>query len=154
MQVTIRKANPNDWKIVQRLNFEVYEASKQFDEHLNLRYPFYEESEHYYQDIVSNSSFFCVIAEVNNDPVAYLIGKENNYKYRNNRVGEIDSMGTSPNHRSHGIGSKLVQEFKKWCKEKGISHVSACTYYNSPKAINFYKKQGLNPIDINLEGKI
>ena len=154
MKTMIKKAQPNDWKIIQKLNNEVFEHSKIFDKHLNLEWPFLKQGTEYYKIATSSDKYFSIIAEIDGKPVAYLVGKEKNYEYRNNKVGEIDNMGTSPKFRSKGIGSQLVNEFKKWCKSKGITYISACTYYESSRVIRFYKKQGLKPIDINLEGKI
>ena len=63
-------------------------------------------------------------------------------------------MGVSPDYRSHGIGSMLVDAFKKWCRDRGLTHIAATTYFADTKARNFYQKQGMSPIDISLEGPI
>jgi len=63
-------------------------------------------------------------------------------------------MGVLERYRGKRIGTFLVNEFKKWCQKKGITHLKVSTYFDHQKAINFYKKQGLKPIDITLEGEI
>ena len=95
-----------------------------------------------------------MIAEINKEPVGYLVGGVNNLSWRTNKRGEIYHMGVSPKHRSHGIGSVLVKSFKEWCLSKGLTHIAATTYFMDEKASKFYEKQGMNPIDITLEGQI
>lgn len=154
MNLKIRKAQPKDWKIIQKLNSEVFTHSAQFDKHLNLKWPSSKIGINYYKKITSDKDYCCLIAEIKGKPVAYLAGLQKNYDYRTNKVGEIDNMGTSPRFRSQGIGTQLVQEFKKWCKKQNLTHIYVCTYCHSKHAINFYKKQGLQPINISLEGEI
>jgi ribosomal protein S18 acetylase RimI-like enzyme len=154
MKVKIRKSSAKDWKIIQNLNLEVYINSYQFDSHMNPNDPDSEDSTKGFQDDVINQSKLCLIAEKGSKPVGYLVGGENNLSWRTNRRGEIFHMGVSPEYRAYGIGGMLVAEFKKWCLEKGLTHIAATTYFADDKARNFYEKQGMTPIDISLEGPI
>lgn len=154
MKVSLRKSTKDDWQIIQRLNLEVYENSYQFDDYMNPEDPNSKESSMGFQDDVINPNKFCMIAEIDNEPAGYLVGGENNLSWRTNRRGEIFHMGVSPKYRSRGLGSMLVEEFKKWCLNRGLTHLAATTYYNDTKARNFYEKQGMKPIDISLEGQI
>lgn len=154
MNLVIRKSVASDWPIIQKLNAEVYENSYQFDPYLKPDDPFTKESEEDYKKTVVDPNKFCMIAEINNDPVGYLVGGENNYSYRSNKRGEIFHMGSSPKFRSLGIGTKLVEEFKKWCLQRGLTHIATSAYFNDPRARHFYEKQGMIPLDIGYEGKI
>lgn len=154
MNVKIRKAKPEDWKIIQKLNNEVFTVDKPHDEHLNLNWPFSKKGTTYYKSVIKDPKYFCIIAEIDRKPVSYLIGTVKKFSYRTNKTAEIENMGTSPKYRSKGIGTKLIQEFKKWCKQKELTHIYVNSYYKNQKAINFYKKQGFKPIDLSLEGKI
>lgn len=154
MIIKYRKSTARDWKIIQKLNVEVCEHCKQFDQYLDISDPYTKASEEDYKNTVSNPEKFCMIAELNGEAVGYLAGGENNNSYRTNRRGEIFHMGTSPIARSMGIGSHLVSEFKKWCTEKGITHIAVNAYYDDEKVKAFYEKQGMKPIDITFEGLI
>lgn len=154
MDVKIRKSTADDWQTIQRLNAEVYENSYQFDSYLIPNDPYSKSSEDDYKNTVTDPEKFCMISEINDEPVGYLVGGENNLSWRTNRRGEIFHMGVSPKFRSHGIGALLVRKFKNWCLEKGITHLAATTYFSDAKARNFYEKQGMIPIDVSLEGII
>ncbi len=154
MNIRLRRSTQNDWQIIQKLNLEVYENSYQFDAYLNPHDPDSLNSTKGFQDDVANPNKFCMIAEIDDKPVGYLVGGENNLSWRTNKRGEIFHMGVSPTQRSHGIGTMLVNKFKKWCKAKGMTHIAATTYFNDQNARHFYEKQGMAPIDISLEGAI
>lgn len=154
MNIVLRKSTKDDWSTVQKLNAEVYVNSSQFDSYLKPGDCYTEESVKDYKETVVDPNKFCMIAEVDKEPVGYLVGGENNFPWRTNRRGEIYHMGVSSEHRSHGIGSLLVKSFKEWCLNKGLTHIAATTYFSDAKARNFYEKQGLKPIDISLEGPI
>jgi GNAT superfamily N-acetyltransferase len=153
-EITIRRSTTSDWDIIQKLNFELYENSYQYDDFMDPNDPMTEKSTKEFHDDVANPTKFCAIAEVDKSPVGYLVGGENNYSWRTNKRGEIFHMAVSAPYRSLGIGSKLVTEFKIWCLSKGLTHVAATAYAKDQKAQNFYQKQGLTPIDVTLEGPI
>lgn len=154
MNIVLRRSEAKDWETIQRLNQEVIENSFQYDEYLNVRDGYTEESTVDYQQTVVDPSKFCLIAEDDGVPVGYIVGGENNHSWRLNKRGEIYHMGVSPAHRGQGIGKQLVDSFKVWCKQRSITHISATTYFNDDKARKFYEKQGMTPIDISLEGEI
>jgi ribosomal protein S18 acetylase RimI-like enzyme len=150
----IRTTTFSDWKIIQRLNAEVFENSKQWDPFINLNDPYSTQSIKEYQEEVNDPNMFCRIAEVGSEAAGYLVGRESNYAYRINKRGEIYHMGVSPKYRDLGIGSQLITEFKKWCIKRGITHIAANTYFEDKKVRHFYEKNGLKAIDITLEGLI
>ncbi|PIP87875.1 hypothetical protein COW80_03435 [Candidatus Beckwithbacteria bacterium CG22_combo_CG10-13_8_21_14_all_01_47_9] len=154
MAVKIRTTNKNDWKAIQKLNHEVYLASVEFDPYLKLNNPFISESVKYYKSVVTDPKFCCLVAGEAGKAIGYLTGTENNYSYRSNRVGEITDMGVSQEYRSKGVGSMLVDKFKQWCRQHELTHIKANAYYFNHKAIKFYEKQGMKPIDITLEGDV
>lgn len=154
MKVVIRKAKPEDWETIQRLNNEVFEVSRPYDKRLNMKWPYSKEGIKYYKKVTKSKKYCCIMAEIDHKPIGYLVGLEKNYSYRLNKTAEIDNMGVTPKYRTSGVGSKLVTEFKKWCKKKGLRHIKVSTYYYYKKVINFYRKQKMVPIDITLEGSL
>lgn len=152
MEITARVGTPKDFQTIQRLNNEVFVDNATYDDYLNLEWPHSEQGEEYYRNALSDSRFHCLIAEADGKPVGYLIGKMGGHSYRKGKVAEIDNMGVTPSFRSKGIGSRLIQEFKRWCKQEGIERIYVNVYSTNTRAISFYERHGLTRIDVSLEG--
>lgn len=154
MNVTIRKAAAEDWKAVQKLNHEVIEDNAQYENALVVGWSFSDDATEYFKKATSDPAYICFVAETGGIIVGYLAGTEKKFPYRNIRVAEIGDMGVSPDYRSRGIGEKLVTAYRKWAKEQGFDRLYVNAYYKNEKAIAFYKKCGLEPIDVSLEGAV
>lgn len=154
MKITIRKATAKDIVIVRELNNEVFIDNAKYDPFLDTGWPFSKLGNAYYRHALSDKKCYCFIAETEEKPVGYLIGKERGYPYRKGKTAEIDNMGVSPEYRSRGIGTKLFEALKAWCKEHGFQRIYVNVYHGNEQAIKFYQKQGLGFIDISLEGEV
>jgi len=150
----IHPAKPSDWPIIQKLNHEVFIDNAQYDQYEQVDWPLSEEGIDYYKQATTQKKYCCLIAEVDKQPVGYLIGIAKDFNYRVNKTAEIENMGVSPNFRSKGIGAKLISRFAQWAKARGFTHIFVDAYYQNSQAIKFYQKQGLNPFGLSLEGKI
>jgi ribosomal protein S18 acetylase RimI-like enzyme len=154
MNITIRKATIDDWIIVQRLNNEVFEDNMKYDTYLNKDWPFTQEGISHYKKAVSSSDHCTFIAFDGDLPVGHVVGGPKIISFRDVKMAEIVEIGVSPEYRSSGVGSKLVDALKEWAKESGYQVLIVNSYATNNKAIAFYKKQGLAPNDINLEMEI
>jgi ribosomal protein S18 acetylase RimI-like enzyme len=154
MKISIRNAGLEDWKIIQKIGLTVFDANKSYDPDLDMNWPTSENGIENYKQVVSSNGNCKLIAEVDNVPVGYLIGGKFKYDYRKVTYGEIQDMGVLPDFRRQGIGSKLVDEFRKWAKSKGYEKVYVNAYYDDERAVGFYKKQGLIPSDLVLIGRV
>lgn len=151
MRVLIRKAVKKDWRIIQRLNNEVFEDNKEYDKFLMKDYALSKTGVEYFKKITSDPSFYCIIAGVEGKPVGYLVATKKIIPYRAVKTIELDNMGVSPSFRSKGIGTQLVKALKRWAKKHSFDTVYVNSYINNVKAIDFYKRSGFSPIDISLE---
>jgi GNAT superfamily N-acetyltransferase len=151
MNVMIRIAKPEDWEIIQKLNNEVFGANILYDRHLDEGWAMSDKGIKYFQKVLAAPDHCCIIAEVDHQPVGYLIGGPKEFDYRTVTMAEIHNTGVTPAHRSKGIGSKLISYFRQWCKDHGYQKMYVNAYFANDKAIAFYKKQGMSPIDISLE---
>ena len=154
MTLNIRRATPADFKILQKLNKEVFLDNAQYDKYLSLQWPFSKAGERYYRKVLSRKLYECFIAEANGKPVGYLAAKKVGYSYRAGSVIVIENMGVVPEHRSKGIESLLINSLRSWCKKEKIERIFVNAYVKNIRAIRFYQRHGLTPIDISLEGEV
>jgi ribosomal protein S18 acetylase RimI-like enzyme len=151
MNITFRRALPQDWQAIQKLNDEVMVSNSAYDAYMHKEYAYTQDGEKYYKEVTSNSEYICILAEDNGKPVGYLAGSHKNLTYRTVKIMELNDMGVSPEYRSQGIGSLLVAELKRIAKSEGYQTIYVNSYFKNTKAIEFYKKQGFEPIDLSLE---
>ena len=104
--------------------------------------------------MLNNPEAICLIAEENSEPIGYLVASPKEFGYRLSKYIEIENMGVSPNFRSKGIGTQLINKCLEIAKGKGYQKVYVNAYYENTKSIAFYEKCGLKKIDIALEKDI
>lgn len=98
---------------------------------------------------------YVIVAIINSNIVGYLAGTINEQVlYEMKQYGEINNMFVCDEYRGLGIGKKLIDKFKKYCKNKNIDSLKVVASMKNINAIKFYKKQGLNEFDITLTSKI
>lgn len=63
------------------------------------------------------------------------------------------SMYVFADHRSGGVGGRLVGAFKEWAAEQGASRLTVTAYAANAGAIRFYQRNGFAPKSVELELK-
>ena len=152
--ITIRLCLPTEWSTLQKLNDEVFQDNHKYDPDLVKDWALSDAGENYFQRILRDKNSCCFIASADKNPVGYIVGSPKKYSYRKSRYFEIDNMGVSPNYRSKGIGSKLIERLIVWAEENNYDKLIVNAYFSNASAIEFYKKNGFNEIDISMERKI
>ena len=57
-------------------------------------------------------------------------------------------------YRGNGIGKKLMDNFKNYCRANGIENLKVVASAKNINAINFYIKNGFEEFDVTLTQKI
>lgn len=155
MEVKIRPAKKNEWKLIQELNNYVFLADEDNDDDLNLEWPFSEKGVKYYKELASGKWGHCLIAFWGEKAVGYVaLAVKDFYGYRKSKYIEVENIGVRPEYRSRGIGKELINEAIKWAKEQNASKLYVSAYWGNKKAINFYKKNGFYEIGLELDKKL
>ncbi|AKM79816.1 MAG: GCN5-related N-acetyltransferase [Candidatus Beckwithbacteria bacterium GW2011_GWB1_47_15] len=152
--VKIRKAKLKDWKKIQKLNHEIFTANSRFDPFFNPDWEFTRAGTKYLKEITSDKKFCCLIAEIDGKPAGYLNGKKKAFFYRTRSVAELENIGVLPQYRSQKVGARLIAAFKSWCRQNNLRTLQVNCYYKNTRAIKFYRRLNLKPLDITFEGKI
>ena len=154
MKIDIRKANMNDLIHIQNLNNSLFDLEyNNYDSTLKLGWPFEKEGEEYLIDRIKNNLVF--VAEIDEKIVGYLAGSVlEEMSYTIEAFAELDNMCVDTNYRGYGIGSKLIDEFKNYCKNLGVENIKVTAYAQNKQAINFYMKNGFQDYYTTLIFKI
>lgn len=150
----IRIGRLDDVRTLQNLNDEVFVDNHKYDPDLKTDWAQSETGKKYFSDTLSNPDKICLIAEKDKKPIGYLVAAPKDFGYRLSKYIEIENMGVSPNSRSKGIGTQLVNKCLEIAKKRGYQKVYVNSYFENTKAIAFYEKCGLRKIDISLEKDI
>jgi GNAT superfamily N-acetyltransferase len=143
---------------IQKLNKELFlhEIKSGFDKNLDANWSFSQSGKkEIKQRIISQNSCGFVV-KVDNKIIGYLIGLvlQEETGRNESKYAELEHMYIDPKYRNLGIGKKLVKKFKTWAKSKKLKIMKVTVSYKNEKAINFYKKVGLLPVDATLVMKI
>lgn len=151
IDIIIKKATIENLKEIQELNNQLFELEyNNFDSSLKVGWPFEKEGTEYFSDMLNNQAVF--IALVDNSIVGYLAGSINiKSSYVTKSLAELDNMFILENYRKYGIGTKLVNEFKKYCLNIGIQEIKVTASARNNNAINFYKKNGFEDFEVTFK---
>lgn len=152
--VEIRKALINDLDVIRGLNNELFKLEKEnYDPTLVNNWPLSEEGKEYFEDLINNH--YVIVAIINNEIVGYLAGSINEKgSYEEIQYGELNNMLIKDTYRGYGIGKQLINNFKEYCKSKGINNIKVVASCKNKGAINFYRKNGFEDFDITLTMEI
>ncbi len=138
--VLIRPASLEDLGALLRFQRGVVDAERSFD-------PTLKDGDIHYYDIVrlitdENARFLvaqsgaelvgCGFARIDRSK-PYLKHAEHAY---------LGLMFVAPGHRGLGINGKIVDELKRWCRERKIAELRLEVYRNNAAAIGAYEKTG------------
>lgn len=154
VEVKIRQAKTDDWKLIQDLNNYVFLADKVNDDDLDLNWPFSSKGIKYYKDLTSGKWGHCLIAFRGNEALGYVALAEKDFGYRKSKYIEIENIGVLPQYRSQGIGKGLIDAAIKWAREQNATKLYVSAYWGNKKAINFYKKNGFYETGLELDKKL
>ena len=143
MNIVIRKASLEDLKGVQDLNYKLFDFEHEnFDSSLNMEWTFSDEGEKYFKKIIENGTVWVAID--NDKIIGYLAGIMKSYNSINAKSAELDNFYIEEKYRRLGIGKRLVNEYKKYCKNKGIDTIYVTANAKNKNARSFYQASGFN----------
>ena len=154
MEINIRIANLDDLKDIQNLNNSLFELEyNNFDDTLKLGWPLDNEGKEYFKDMIEKNIVF--VAEISGNTIGYLAGSIcEQISYVTETFAELDNMCVNEEYRRYGVGTLLINEFKKYCKESNIQNIKVTASAKNSNAIHFYIKNGFKDYNITLKYKI
>ena len=136
---------------LQDLNDEVFVDNHKYDPDLKMDWAQSIAGKEYFTEALNNPNSICLIAEENGVPVGYIAAAPKEFGHRLSKYIEVENMGVSPNYRSKGIGSQLIEKVLEEAKKRGFQRAYVSSYSANLKAIKFYEEKGFSQIDVSLE---
>ena len=151
MDIIIRKALIDDLKIVQNLNYKLFDLEfNNFDPALNMKWTFSERGKTYFKKLIEEGTVW--VAEDNNKVIGYLAGSIDGMpSYATKSIAEIDNFYIDKEYRKQGIGKKLVKIFKEYCIEHGIEEMKVTASSKNMNAREFYKYNGFEDFEVTFK---
>ena len=152
--IKIRKATTQDIDEIIKLNKILFDLEyNNFDDTLNINRPTSDEWKSYFQDSITKN--ITLVATIDNYIIGYLIWNlDSQFSYNTVKQAELNNMCILDKYRKFGIGTKLINEFKKICNNNGIQEIKVTASYKNINAIEFYKKNGFNEFELTLKLEI
>lgn len=153
--IKIRKASIDDLKTIQDLSQELFEHDVQWDHFFNMNWSRSKNGAEFFRKILTKEKGVCFLAESDGMAVGYLAASVLPAPFwRPIKRTEITNLYIKKDFRGEHVGTKLVEHFLKWSKEKRIKRVAVVAHAGNEKALNFYQKNGFSPFLITLETDI
>lgn len=141
MDVTIRRAGIDDLEIVQKLGAELAESEhKNWDKDLDPKWALSEAGAQAYRKMIENS--YVAIAFQKDEPVGYLIGsirRPMDGAARQTISAQLNNIYVKEGLRKQSIGSKLFDDFRKYCKDNGATKLNVTVIASNTDAVKFYQ---------------
>lgn len=153
-KVIIRKAVLEDLNSIQKLNNSLFDLEfNNFDDTLKVGWPFEKDGKEYFENMINNEIVF--VATIDKEIVGYLAGSIcEEISYITETFAELDNMCIYDEYRRFGIGTLLMNKFKKYCKERSVQNIKVTASAKNSRAIQFYMKNGFEDYNITLKYKI
>lgn len=154
MNIEIKRASIKNLSDIQNLNNQLFELEyANFDPALKVGWPFEKDGEEYFSDLLNNEIVY--IAVVDDKIIGYLAGSINiETSYVTKSLAEVENMFILEDYRKYGIGTKLMNAFKKYCANEGIQEIKVTASAKNKNAINFYKKNDFEDFEMTFKIKL
>ena len=135
----IRKINKGEGEIVDKLLTKLIKSEKEFDSNIDENYVV----SNYYENIIDNDDKVIYVVEIDNKIVGYLYGYIEDNTALIKKVGHLDALYIEEDYRNKGYARSLINEFKKYAKEKDVHHIEVKVFSKNIKAFNLYNSENL-----------
>ena len=139
-------------KECDKLLILLIQDEKKYNENIKEDYKL----DNWYPNLIGKGNNQLFIAVCNNEIVGYvyvkIITSSDSPEIYNE--ASISGIYVKESFRRQGIATKLINEAKKWCINKGVSYLKLNVLEGNSTALNLYKKLGFNDFSRILRNKL
>lgn len=134
----IRKAKLEDCSKIDNLLTLLIRDEKQYDDSIDSFFTVIG----YYENFVNDPNRCLLVAENNDEIIGYIYGFKQEQDPTSSKIEYLlDALYVKEEYRKQEVASLLIQEFKKWCKEKKATCINVNVNSQNTKAKNLYQKE-------------
>ncbi len=146
MKIIVREAKENEaLKLNEFLTKLIHYEANLYDKNTSPTVEIHD----YFERRVENPGFTNLVAIVDDKLVGFLHASSNYNGIKLQEETKIHFMFIEEEYRHQGIGTKLMEEYLKQAKEKGIKFVEINHYIGNHESEELYKKFGFEPLTID-----
>ncbi len=150
----IEEAKIEDLDAITALNHKLcIKENREFDATIDPDYPTSQRGKEGFKEEIENLDSLTLVAKAGDKVIGYLMGghaEVEDYRTVKN-IYEIGSMWVDDKYRGKGIGTKLMDRFEDWARERGATRLKVIASAQNEGAINLYRKRGFENYDLVLE---
>jgi GNAT superfamily N-acetyltransferase len=100
------------------------------------------------RELINDGHYSAIIGIYDNNPIAVVTMTETYALYAGGKIGVIQEFYVSPEFRTSGVGSMLIEQVQGYGKKNNWSCIELCTppLPEFERTLNFYQKNGLIPV--------
>lgn len=103
----------------------------------------------WYSTTINNKHRVTFAAIVEGEAIGFIHGliKEEAGTVVNDTVVKLDALYVKNNNRKQGVGTALIEKFKKWSKEVGAKYIDLSVLVDNCSTVELYRKNGFIPLE-------
>ena len=146
----IRKAVDSDANKLNELLTKLILDEKQYDDSIDETFVVI----NMYENYINDETKFIEVVEENNEIVGYLYGMLLKDPTSKTKKSVLDALYIESNYRKKGLGEKLINDFKTWCKEQKVDKINVKVCAKNINAKKLYNKMGFLKISETLQCEV
>jgi ribosomal protein S18 acetylase RimI-like enzyme len=150
VEILIRKAAEQDLSSLLSMPIKLAtHLSNSYDKTIKPEWFLSNDAKEFYFEFLHDTNKCVYVAEtLGGEIIGFVAGEladATEYWYRKiNCFASLDELFVLEEYRSSGVGKKLMNQFKDWCREKGADRISLEVSTTNVPAILFYQKHGFD----------
>jgi len=153
MNIIITKANTDDLPVIfdftKKLNKD---TNNKYDATVNVNFVESKGGTSYLEQAVAKDDRIVFLAKCDGKAIGYILAvieKVGDFRILNAQC-EIDFLWVETDYRGRGVGTRLIQEVEKWCKDNNIKRLLITVDPHNKNALSLYKKELFVECDLTL----
>lgn len=151
MDITIRQAKIEDIDVLLGINLSSFESNAAYDKYIDMNWVNTDHAKKLFTTAITDEDHYTIMAEAEGKAIGFLLLAPKELTYRTGKTIELEILAVLPQYRSKGVGSQLVAKAKERAKATGNTTIMVSSYSKNDRAIEFYKREGFEIIDVSLE---